>query len=51
MKKILFIICAIAMFSSCTTVDTSEIGIKYYKWSADRKLQGGVQGTVKGWVW
>lgn len=51
MKKVLFILATIIAFTSCTTVDTAEIGIKYYKWSADRNLQGGVQGTVKGWVW
>lgn len=51
MKKFLLFIATIAIFTSCTTIDTNEVGIKYYKWSADRNLQGGVKGTVKGWVW
>ena len=50
MKKILFILLTAITLSSCTTVDTSEIGIKFYKWSADDNLKGGVQGTVRGFV-
>lgn len=50
MRKILFILATIVAFTSCTTVDTTEIGIKYYKWSADDNLKGGVVSTVKGWV-
>ena len=50
MKKILFILLTLITLSSCTTVDTAEIGIKYYKWSADDNLKGGVHGTVKGFV-
>lgn len=48
MKKLLLFIATIAIFTSCTTIDTNEIGIKYYKWSADENLKGGVVGTVKG---
>lgn len=50
MKKLLLILATIVAFTSCTTVDTTEVGIKYYKWSADDNLKGGVQGTVKGFV-
>ena len=50
MRKIFYILFAIIAFSSCTTIDTAEIGIKYYKWSADDNLKGGVVGTCKGWV-
>ena len=50
MKKLLFILSTIIAFTSCTTVDTAEIGIKYYKWSADSNLKGGVISTVKGWI-
>lgn len=48
MRRILFILATIVAFTSCTTIDTNEIGIKYYKWSADENLKGGVVGTVKG---
>lgn len=50
MKKLLLILATIVAFTSCTTVDTTEVGIKYYKWSADDNLKGGVQGTVRGFV-
>lgn len=38
-------------FTSCTTVDSAEVGIKYKKWSSDENLKGGVVGTCKGFVW
>lgn len=50
MKKLLLILAAIVAFTSCTTVDTNEVGIKYYKWSADENLKGGVVGTTRGFT-
>ena len=41
---------AMLMFSSCTTVDSGEIGIKFHKFATDKDSYGGVEGTVKGWV-
>ena len=38
------------MFTSCTTVDSGEIGIKFRKFAGDKDSYGGVEGTVKGWV-
>jgi len=37
-------------FTSCTTVDSGEVGIKFHKWSTNETTYGGVEGTVKGWV-
>lgn len=51
MKKVLFMLfAAILMFSSCTTVDSGEIGIKFKKFASDSESYGGVEGTVRGWV-
>ena len=50
MRKLLFILAIIVAFTSCTTVDTNEVGIKYYKWSADENLKGGVVGTARGFT-
>jgi regulator of protease activity HflC (stomatin/prohibitin superfamily) len=45
-------VCLFAMsFTSCTTVDSGEIGIKFHKWSTSETSYGGVEGTVKGWVY
>jgi regulator of protease activity HflC (stomatin/prohibitin superfamily) len=45
-------VCLFAMsFTSCTTVDSGEIGIKFHKWSTNETSYGGVEGTVKGWVY
>lgn len=52
MKKI--IICcfsAMLMFTSCTTVDSGEIGIRFKKFAGTTENYGGVEGTVRGWVW
>lgn len=53
MRKFLILsLAVIAMaFTSCTTVDSSEVGIKFKKWSSDDNLKGGVVGTCKGFVW
>ena len=52
MKKILFMLfAAMLMFTSCTTVDSGEIGIKFRKFSGSVENYGGVEGTVRGWVW
>ena len=50
MRKLLFILFATFAITSCTTVDTNEVGIKYYKWSADENLKGGVVGTARGFT-
>ena len=42
---------AMVMLSSCTTVDSGEIGIKFKKISSDEASYGGVEGTCRGWVW
>lgn len=39
------------MFTSCTTVDSGEIGIRFHKFSSSSESYGGVEGTCKGWVW
>lgn len=52
MKKIIFMLfSAIFMLSSCTTVDSGEIGIRFHKFSGDSDNYGGVEGTCRGWVW
>ncbi len=52
MKKIIFaLFSAMLMLSSCTVVDSGEIGIKFHKWSGDSESYGGVEGTVRGVVW
>ena len=38
------------MFTSCTTVDSGEIGIKFHKFAGNSEDYGGVEGTVRGWV-
>lgn len=54
MKKIfsiMFAVLAMSMcFTSCTVVDSGEVGIKFSKWSADADEYGGVKGTCSGWV-
>lgn len=42
---------AMFMLSSCTTVDSGEIGIRFHKFSGDSDSYGGVEGTCRGWVW
>ena len=42
---------AIAAASSCTTVDSASVGIRFRKWSSNENLRGGVEGTCRGWVW
>lgn len=46
----LCVIIAAVMTTSCTVVDSGEIGIKFHKWSTNEKDYGGVEGTCKGWV-
>ena len=41
---------AIAAASSCTTVDSASVGIRFRKWSSNENLRGGVEGTCRGWV-
>lgn len=48
--NILLALFLIVGFTSCTTVDSGEVGIKFHKWSTNETTYGGVEGTVKGWV-
>lgn len=51
MKKILLLMAiAIIGFTSCTTIDSGSVGVKFYKWSSDETEKGGVKGTCKGFV-
>lgn len=52
MKKILFLIATIisVTLTSCTVVDSGEIGIKFHKWASNDTDYGGVEGTCHGWV-
>ena len=54
MKKSFLYILAVALvsiaFTSCTVVDSGEVGIKFHKWSSDDTSYGGVEGTCKGIV-
>lgn len=52
MKKIIFMLfSAMFMLSSCTVVDSGEIGIKFHKISGSTDNYGGVEKTVRGVVW
>jgi regulator of protease activity HflC (stomatin/prohibitin superfamily) len=52
MKKFIFMLfSAMVMLSSCTTVDSGEIGIRFHKFSGDSDTYGGVEGTCRGFVW
>lgn len=51
MKKVIFILTVLMLsLYSCTTVDSGEIGIKFHKFSASNQEYGGVEGTVRGFV-
>lgn len=51
-KNLLFAaVASVFAFSSCTTIDSGSIGIKFYKWSSDVDQQGGVDCTCRGFVW
>lgn len=50
MKKLLFVLFSATVLVSCTTVDSGEIGIRFHKFSGDGDNYGGVEGTVRGWV-
>ena len=49
-KNLLLGMMAVFTFTSCTVVDSGEIGIKFHKWSSSKEDYGGVEGTCKGWV-
>ena len=53
MRKFIYLL-AVAFvsiaFTSCTIVDSGEVGIEFHKWSSDSQDYGGVEGTCKGWV-
>jgi regulator of protease activity HflC (stomatin/prohibitin superfamily) len=48
---VVVIIAIVILCKSCTTIDSASYGIKFRKWSADETQQGGVIGTVRGFVW
>lgn len=41
----------IMSFTSCTTVDSGSVGIRFKKWASNAESHGGVIGTCTGWVW
>ena len=47
----MMLITAMFILSSCTTVDSGEIGIRFHKFSGNSENYGGVEGTCRGWVW
>lgn len=49
-KNLLAVACVSIAFSSCTVVDSGEVGIEFHKWSSSTTDYGGVEGTCKGWV-
>ena len=49
-KVIVFLFSLVLILGSCTTVDSGEIGIKFKKFSGSKEDYGGVEGTVRGWV-
>ena len=49
-KNLLLGMMVVFTFTSCTVVDSGEIGIKFHKWSSSKEDYGGVEGTCKGWV-
>ena len=54
MKKLFSILLATFLvgmtFTSCTVIDSGEVGILFHRWSSDSDDYGGVEGTCKGWV-
>ena len=54
MRKIRLIIAvamAASVLTSCTTIDSGSVGIKFKRYSSNSSEQGGVVGTCKGFVW
>lgn len=49
-NKIFIFTILTTLFISCTTVDSGEIGIKFKKFASSKESYGGVEGTVRGWV-
>ena len=50
-KFSIFALSLITLFvTSCTVVDSGEIGIMFHKWSTSQDNYGGVEGTCSGWV-
>jgi regulator of protease activity HflC (stomatin/prohibitin superfamily) len=49
--KLTALVIFMAVFTSCTTIDSGSVGIRFKKWSTDTEEQGGVIGTCKGFVW
>ena len=47
---LLLIMFSVSMCASCTIIDSSEIGIKFHKWSVSEQDYGGIEGTCSGWV-
>lgn len=50
-KFLILLLSLMTLFvSSCTVVDSGEIGIMFHKWSTSQDNYGGVEGTCSGWV-
>lgn len=50
MKKFIYFLFNIILFTSCTTVDSGEVGILFHKFAASTDSYGGVEKTVHGWI-
>ena len=52
MKRLLSIFALLMCLcvTSCTVVDSGEVGVLFKKWSTSSEDYGGVEGTCKGWV-
>jgi len=53
MKKFLSVfsvLMTMLFMTSCTVVDSGEVGIEFHKWSSDAENYGGVEGTCNGIV-
>ena len=50
MKKFIYLLFSVLVFTSCTTVDSGEVGILFKKFAASTDSYGGVERTVHGWV-
>lgn len=50
MKKFVLLLFSVILFSSCTLVDSGEVGILFKKFASSADAQGGVEKTVHGYV-
>lgn len=54
MKRLIYFMLTAFMavsVTSCTTIDSGSVGIRFKKWDSDAAQHGGVIGTCKGFVW